>query len=61
MVSFDIINMFPTIDNMSELNRVKSVLDARHDQFSACIIKDLKLCLECKLGHFFPIFEKGQG
>ena len=50
LVSFDIINMFPSIDNISGLKAVKSILDARQDQFSptACIIIALKLCLECK-------------
>ena len=49
LVSFDIINMFPSIDNISGLKAVKSILDARQDQFSptACIIEALKLCLQC--------------
>ena len=49
LVSFDIINMFPSIDNISGLKAVKSILDARQDQVppTACIIKALKLCLEC--------------
>ena len=29
LVSFDIINMFPSIDNISRLKAVKSILDAR--------------------------------
>ena len=47
LVSLDIINMFPSIDNISGLKAVKSILDARQDQFSptACIIEALKLCL----------------
>ena len=42
LVSFDIVNMFPSIDNISELK-------ARQDQFppTACIIEALKLCLVC--------------
>ena len=49
LVSFDIINMFPSIDNISRLKAVKSILDARQDQFppTTCIIEPLKLCLEC--------------
>ena len=49
LVSFDIINMFPGIDNISELKAAKSILYARQDQFppTACIIEALKLCLEC--------------
>ena len=31
--SFDNINMFPGIDNISGLKAVKSILDAREDQF----------------------------
>ena len=33
LVSFDIIDMFPSIDNISGLKAVKSILDARQDQF----------------------------
>ena len=49
LVSFDIINMFPSIDNISGLKAVKSILDAKQDQFppTTCIIEALKLCLEC--------------
>ena len=49
LVNFDIINMFRSIDNISGLKAVKSILDARQDQFppTDCIIEALKLCLEC--------------
>ena len=49
LVSFDIINMFPSIDNISGLKVVKSILDARQDQFppTTCIVEAFKLCLEC--------------
>ena len=42
--------MFSSIDNISGLKAVKSILDARQDQFPpmACIIEALKLSLECK-------------
>ena len=33
LVSFDIINMFPNIDNISGLKAVKIILDASQDQF----------------------------
>ena len=48
LVSFDIINMFPSIDNISGLKSVKKVLESRSNQFppSNCIIEALKLCLE---------------
>ena len=41
--------MFPSIDNISGLKAVISILDARQDQFppTTCIIEVLKLCLEC--------------
>ena len=47
--TFDIINMFTSIDNISGLKAVKSILDARQGQFpsTACIIEALKLCLDC--------------
>ena len=40
--------MFPSIDNISGSKGVKSILNARQDQFrsTACIIQVLKLCLE---------------
>ena len=46
--------MFPTIDNISGLKAVKSVLDTKQDQFppTACIIEALKLCLECSISVF---------
>ena len=48
LVSFDIINMFPSTDNVSGLKSVKKVLGKRSNQFppSNCIIEALKLCLE---------------
>ena len=48
LVSFDIINMFPSIDNISGLKSVKKVLEGGSNQFppSNCIIEALKLCLE---------------
>ena len=48
LVSFDIINMFPSIDNISGIQAVKNVLANRSDQFppTDCIIEALKLCLE---------------
>ena len=33
LVSFDIINMFSSVDSISGLKAVKSILDARQDQF----------------------------
>ena len=41
LVSFDVINMFLSIDNISGLKAVKSILVARKDQFlpTTCIIE----------------------
>ena len=49
LASFDIINMFSSIDNISGLKAIKSILDVRQDHFppTTCIIEALKLCLEC--------------
>ena len=33
LASFDIINMFPNIDNISGLKAVKIILDASRDQY----------------------------
>ena len=48
LVSFDIINMFPSIDNISGLKFVKKVSESRSNQFplSNCITEARKLCLE---------------
>ena len=48
LVSFNIINMFPSIDNVSRLKVVKRILGAKKDQFppTACIIEAFKLCFE---------------
>ena len=49
LVSFDIVNMFPSIDNDSGLQAVKNALEAREEQFppALCIIEALELCLKC--------------
>ena len=48
MVNFDIINIFPSKDNISVLKSVKKVLESRSNQFlpNDCITEALKLCLE---------------
>ena len=48
LVSSDIFNMFPNIDNQSGLQAVKKALEARQEQFppTDCIIAVLKLCLK---------------
>ena len=49
LVSFDVVNMFPSIDNVLSLEVVSEILHNRESDFSpaACILDALKLCLEC--------------
>ena len=49
IVSFDKVNMFPSIDNESGLKALKNALEAREEQFppTLCIIEARKLCLKC--------------
>ena len=48
-VSFDIVKMFPNIDNKSGLDAVKSVLLKRSTNTPPieCILESLELCLTC--------------
>ena len=49
LVSFDIANMFPNIDNKSGLDALKSVLLRRptNTRPVKCILEGLELCLTC--------------
>ena len=49
LVSFDIINMFPSINNKMGINYVKKFLDERacKDPLTQCVIEALELCLSC--------------
>ena len=49
LVSFDIVNMFPNIDNKSSLDAVKSVLLKRPTNVppAECILEALEHCLTC--------------
>ena len=49
LVSFDMVNMFPNIDNKSGLDAVKSVLLKRSSNTPPveCILDGLELCLTC--------------
>ena len=49
LFSFDIANMFPSIDNESGLQAVKNALEVREEQFppTFCINEALELCLKC--------------
>ena len=50
LVSFDIINMFHSIDNKMGINSVKKFLDERvcKDPPTQCVTEALELCLNCK-------------
>ena len=54
LVSFDIINVFPSIDNKMGINSVKKVLDesACKDPPTQCVIEALGLCLSCNNSEF---------
>ena len=47
LVSFDIVNMFPSIDNLNRINAMKSFLDNRPIKKppTECIIEGLNICL----------------
>ena len=49
LVSFDIVTMFPSIDNESGLQALINVLEVREEQFvpTLWIFEALKLCLKC--------------
>ena len=49
LVSFDIMNMFPSIDNKMGINSVIKFLNERacKDPPTQCVIEALELCLNC--------------
>ena len=49
LVGFDIVNMFPSIDNKSGLKSVHDILELRDSKFppTSCVIEALELCLSC--------------
>ena len=49
LVSFDVVNMFPSIDNVLGLEAVSEILHNRESDFppTECFLDALKLCLEC--------------
>ena len=49
LVSFDVVNMFPSIDNVSGLEAVFGILHYRESDFppTECILDALKIYLEC--------------
>ena len=58
MVSFEIANMFPSIDNISGLEAVSEILSNRGSDFSPaeCILQALNTCLECNNIVFDKVF-----
>ena len=64
LVSFDIVNMFPSIDNVSGLEAVSEILENRETEFPPAdfILEALKLCLEynnCVFNEKFHLQEDG--
>ena len=57
-VSFDIVNMFPSINNISGLDAVSEFLSNRESYFppAECILEDLTICLECNNSVFDNVF-----
>ena len=55
LVSFDILNMFPSIDNECGFQAVENALEDREGQFppTLCIIKALELCLKYNNSIFY--------
>ena len=53
-VGFDIVNMFPSIDNKSALKSVHNILELRDSKFppTSCAIEALELCLSCNSSVF---------
>ena len=58
MVSVEIANMFPSIDNISGLEAVSEILSNRGSDFSPaeCILQALNTCLECNNIVFDKVF-----
>ena len=54
LVSFDVVNMFPSIDNKSGVTTVEKVLNDRESKNhpTECVLKALRRCLECSNSAF---------
>ena len=55
LLSFDVVNMFPSIENVLGLEDVSEILHNRESDFppTECILDALKLCLECNSSQSF--------
>ena len=58
LVRFDIVNIFPSIDNVSGLEAVCEILENREKDFppAECILQDTKLCPEYSISVFYEKF-----
>ena len=58
LVSFDILNIFPSIENISGLEGVSEILSNTGSDFppAECILEALTLCLECNNSVFVNVF-----
>ena len=54
LVSFDIVNMYPSIDNDRSIAAVRDALEARENKSPStdCIIEGLEICLRCNNSKF---------
>ena len=54
LISFDAVNIFPSIDNRSGLESVKNILIANEFDmdFTQCIVEALEICLTCNISKF---------
>ena len=68
LVSFDVVNMFPSIDNKMGIESVKNILLNKDDNTppAECIIEAIELCLNCnnsvfKNQHYLQVDGTAQG
>ena len=56
LISFDVVNMFPSIHNESGIKSVERLLNTRCtlNPPTLCILEALRLCLECNNSIFNP-------
>ena len=54
LVSFDIVNLYPSIDNGRGITAVRKALETRASETRStdCIIEDLEICLKCNNSRF---------
>ena len=54
LVSFDIVNMYPSIDNDRDIAAIRNALETRayKSPSTDCIIEGLEICLKCNNSRF---------